>query len=302
MKNWIVALLTGFLLVTISSCSVSKKPVMNLPVFDNEGHRGSRGLMPENTIPSMLKGLDIGVTTLEMDAVITSDGQVILSHEPFFNHQITTRPDGTTYEAAEEQQYNIYKMTYAETQRYDVGKKPHAGFPSQQRMPATKPLLSDVIDASEKHARETKRALPFYNIETKTKPQTDNVFHPAPEAFVDILMKVILSKNVSERVIIQSFDFRTLRYLHKKYPGFKTSALIEDYDHRSFDEQMTSLGFLPTVYSPARELVTPALVAACHAKGVKIVPWTVNDEGEMKRLKAMGVDGLISDYPDRLMK
>ncbi|HTL09907.1 MAG TPA: glycerophosphodiester phosphodiesterase family protein [Chitinophagaceae bacterium] len=272
--------------------------MVSLPAFDTEAHRGGRGLYPENTIPAMLHALSLGVTTLEMDAVITSDAQVILSHEPFFNHAITTKPDGSFIEEKEEKQFNIYKMSYAETQQYDVGMKPNPRFPRQQKMKASKPLLSAVIDSAEAFALANHRVLPFYNIETKLQPLTDNVYHPAPAAFVGLLLKIINDKKITERVIIQSFDPRSLQVLHQQQPGIKTSLLIEGYDKRSLDEQLQQLGFVPTIYSPAYELVNPALVKACKDKKIKLVPWTVNDAAAIQRLKAMGVDGIISDYPD----
>src|SRR5215510_16338274 len=116
--------LFSFLVITIIiSCNHSKHMIQDglsdISSFDKEGHRGCRGLMPENTIAAMLHALDLGVTTLEMDAVITKDNKVILSHEPFFNHDITTKPDGSFIDQKEEKNYNIYKMTYAETQKYD---------------------------------------------------------------------------------------------------------------------------------------------------------------------------------------
>ena len=290
-------ILIGFIvLLSFNSCS----PKMNTisKTFDLQGHRGSRGLMPENTIPAMLKAIDLGVTTLEMDAVITKDKQVILSHEPFFNHEITTKPIGTYVTEAEEKSLNIYGMTYAETQTYDVGLKPHPKFSRQQKMRATKPLLSAVIDSVEAHCKSKNLRLPFYNIETKTKPSTDNVYHPAPAEFVDILMVVIEKKNINERIIMQSFDPRTLQYLHKKYPSIKTALLIEMFDKRVLSDQLKELGFTPTIYSPANELVTEALIKACHNKDIKVIPWTVNDAGKFATLKNMGVDGIITDYPD----
>src|SRR4051812_9588291 len=141
----------------VVGCHTAKLATMNLPAFDTEAHRGGRGLMPENTIPAMLNGLSLGVTTLEMDAVITKDKEVILSHEPFFNHEISTKPDGSFIEAQEEKKYNVYNMDCAETQQYDVGLKPHPRFPQQKRVKATKPLLSEVIDSAEAFARRTGR-------------------------------------------------------------------------------------------------------------------------------------------------
>lgn len=287
------------IIALVFACHVSKKtedPL--LPAFDIEGHRGCRGLMPENTVPAMMKALELGVTTLEMDAVITKDKQVILSHEPFFNHEITTKPNGEFVTEQEERDLNIYRMTYAQTQLYDVGLKQHPRFPNQRRLKATKPLLREVIENAEAYPKLKSGTSFFYNIETKTEPATDNVYHPAPDEFVNLLMKVISNAKITNRVIIQSFDFRTLQVLHKKYPTVKTAALIEDFDKRSIEEQLQVLGFMPTVYSPDYSLVTKELVEKCHQRKIKIIPWTVNDKATIEQLKGMGVDGIISDYPD----
>ena len=285
-------------IIFVAGCHTAKMVTSNLPVFDTEAHRGGRGLMPENTFYSMKNALQLGVTTLEMDAVITSDKQVILSHEPFFNHAITTLPNGDFIAQQDERKYNIFKMTYAETQQYDVGSKPHPQFMRQLRVKAFKPLLSQVIDSAELFATAAGRPLPFYNIETKTNPATDNVYHPAPEEFVRLLMAVIKSKKIDDRIIIQSFDPRTLKIIHHNYPSIKTALLIEEFDKRSLAEQLSQLGFVPTIYSPAYKLVNETLLKDCHEKSMKVVAWTVNTVPEMQRLKQMGVDGLISDYPD----
>ena len=288
-------------LALVVACHVTKKTGQAmLPPFDKEGHRGCRGLMPENTIPAMLKAIDLGVTTLEMDAVITKDKQVILSHEPFFNHDITTKPDGKFVDEAEERNLNIYKMTYAQTQQYDVGLKLYPRFGQQQKIKATKPLLREVIDDVEAYIKLKGGKQVFYNIETKTQPATDNVYHPAPEEFVEILMKVINDKKISDQVIIQSFDFRTLKIIHNKYPQMKTAALIEGFDKRTLDEQLKELGFTPTIYSPDYSLVTKELVQQCHDLDIKVIPWTVDDKITIDKLKAMDVDGIITDYPNLL--
>lgn len=269
-----------------------------LPVFDKQGHRGCRGLMPENSIPAMLKAIDLGVTTLEMDIVFTKDKVALLSHEPFFNHEITTKPDGTFIEEKDERKFNLYQLSYEKTQQYDVGLKPHARFGSQQKIIATKPSLASLIDSVEKYLSTNHLIKVNYNIETKTNPLTDHIYHPAPQEFVERLMEVITNKGIENRVIIQSFDFRTLQVLHKKYPAIKTAMLIEDYDKRTLEAQLTSLGFIPTIYSPAHQLLDKALVEACHAKKIKIIPWTVNDTKKIHQLTQLGVDGIISDYPN----
>ncbi|MBC7721469.1 MAG: glycerophosphodiester phosphodiesterase [Pedobacter sp.] len=280
------------------SCRTTKVSKNTSSVFDLQGHRGCRGLMPENTIPAFLKAIDLHVTTLEMDAVITKDGQVIISHEPFFNHEITTKSDGSFVDERDEHNYNIYKMDYAETQRYDVGLKPHPRFLQQQKLAAYKPLLSAVIDSVEAKTKALNLSPIYYNIETKSKPETDDIYHPKPEAFVDLIMAIVLLKHIEERVIIQSFDSRTLQYLHIKYPAIKTALLIEDFDKKQFALQLKDLGFIPTIYSPEQSLVTPLLVKQCKDVGIKLIPWTVNDFAKMQALKLLGVDGLISDYPN----
>lgn len=288
----------GLVMAFVIACHASKKTQVMLPEFDKEGHRGCRGLMPENTIPAMLKAVDLGVTTLEMDAVITADKKVILSHEPFFSHEISTKPGGELVSAEEEKQLNIYKMRYEEVMRFDVGLRPHPRFPRQEKIKAVKPLLADVFDDVEAYCRLKNGKKLFYNIETKLMPATDGLYHPAPEEFVELLVKQIEDKKLSSRVIIQSFDYRTLRILHRDHPGIMTAALVEDYDRKSFEEQIKALGFHPTIYSPHYSLVNGELVKKCHDLKIRIIPWTVNDKSNIEKLRSMGVDGIITDYPD----
>ncbi|WP_239541057.1 glycerophosphodiester phosphodiesterase [Cryomorpha ignava] len=264
---------------------------------DFQGHRGCRGLMPENTIPGFLRALDLGVTTLEMDVVVTKDHRVICSHEPWFSHDIALDPSGIEIKEENEKNHRIYAMDYTNTQNYDVGLKLHPRFPDQQKLPAHKPLLEDVIDSAEYHAGEKKRELPYYNIETKTTPEGDGIFHPSPEVFVDLLLEIIYEKGIAERTIIQSFDTRTLQYIHIKHPDIKLALLIEN--DKSIEHNIQALGFIPDIYSPDFTLVNANLIAFCHRKKIEVIPWTVNELSDMKVLILLGVDGLISDYPDR---
>jgi len=266
--------------------------------FDKEGHRGCRGLMPENTWPAMKTALDLGVTTLEMDIVFTKNKQAVLSHDQWFSHEITTKPDGSYIDEREERKFNIYWMTYDDVKTFDVGMKPHPRFPQQQKMKVVKPLLQDIVDSVKEYMKTSTRPFPYFNIETKCTPMGDKVFHPEPTEFVDLLMSEIIKAGIEDHVIIQSFDFRTLRYLRQKYPAMKTSMLIEDYDKRSLDEQIKDLGFAPDIYSPAFEHVNQGLIKKCHKQSIKVIPWTVNDKETIEKLKKMGVDGLISDFPN----
>ncbi len=295
MKQWVAL----FSVLILAGCfSAGKNQGLKVKHFDKQGHRGCRGLMPENTIPAMITAIEWSVTTLETDAVITKDRKVVLSHEPFFNHEIATKPDGSPVTEKEEKQLNIFQMTYAEVKKFDVGMRPHPRFPEQNKIPVPKPLLAEMIDSVEQFCLQNKKPLPYYNIETKSNPATDGIYHPAPAEFVELIMQVVLDKKIQDRVIIQSFDPRTLQYLHGKYPTITTALLIEDFDSKAFALQLQNLGFLPSIYSPAYTLVTPLLVKQCRDTGIKLIPWTVNDPNKIADLRNMGVDGIISDYPN----
>ncbi|PST84180.1 glycerophosphodiester phosphodiesterase [Pedobacter yulinensis] len=264
--------------------------------FDVQGKAGARGLAPENTIPGMLTALDLGVSTLEMDAVITRDKKVVLSQEPYFNHEISLSPKGKPISLKDQKQYNIYKMDYEEVKTFDVGSKVHPRFPGQRKMKAIKPLLEDVIDAVETHIKTNRLAKVDYSIETKLIPKGDGEFQPDPAEFVELIMEVVNRKKIARRVIIQSFDMRTLQYLHEKYPKVRTSLLIDEKE--PFDNYISQLGFKPTIYSPYSLLVGKGLVDRCHEAGVKIIPWTINSLKELRYLRDLGVDGVITDYPN----
>jgi glycerophosphoryl diester phosphodiesterase len=289
----------GLLVLTLAACNASKPTTTTVKAnhLDKQGHRGGRGLMPENTIPAMHNGIDLGVTTLEMDVVISKDNKVVVSHDIYFNENITTTPEGKYLTKAEAPKRLLYTMPYDSIRKYDVGLKPHPDFPRQKKMAAYKPLLSELLDSTEAYAKQKGQTI-AYNIEIKSKAENDGKKHPPVEEFVDLAMKVIQQKGVQSRTTIQSFDPRALKVIHKKYPGTITSLLIEGNDRRSLEEQLKELGFVPSAYSPHFSLVTPELVKQCHEKNITVIPWTVNSLEEMKKLQQMGVDGIISDYPD----
>ena len=264
--------------------------------FDVQGKAGARGIMPENTIEGMLKALDLGVNTLEMDAVISKDKQVVLSQEPYFNNEISLLPNGKPISFKDQKSYNIYQMDYEQVKKFDVGSKIHARFPGQMKFKAYKPLLSETIDAVEAYVKEHRLAKPVYSIETKTIKNGDNEFHPEPAEFVELIMDIVNAKKIAKRVIIESFDMRTLQYLHKKYPKVKTSLLIDEKE--PFEDYIDKLGFNPTIYSPYSVLVGKGLVDRCHELGIKIILWTVNTVKDLKYFMSLGVDGVITDFPN----
>jgi glycerophosphoryl diester phosphodiesterase len=262
---------------------------------DIQGHRGCRGLMPENTIPAMRKALALGVKTLEMDIAISQDKQVLLSHDPFMNADFVYRPDGSPIAKAEEKNLRLFGLPYADIRRYDVGSHGNPKFPRQQKVLTYKPLLAEVIDSAEAYARHLHRPTPYYNIETKTTPAGDGTYHPAPDEFVRLLLAVVNAKGIQDRVIIQSFDPRTLEVVHRLQPTLRTALLVEN--QQSLEENLRRLSFRPTIYSPNYKLVNAALVQACHREKLLIIPWTVNTTADAAQL-AQPLDGLITDYPD----
>lgn len=271
-----------------------------IPKFDLQGHRGCRGIKPENTIPAFITALDSGVTTLEMDLAVTSDQQLVVSHEPWMSAAISTHPSGSSISAKEETKYNIYKMTYAEVSQWDVGSKGNERFPEQEKMKVSKPLLKDVVLTVEKHIKDYTKYEVDYNIEIKSMPAWDNKFHPKVPVFSDLVFTMLNQYLPMERVVIQSFDFRVLKYWHEKYPDVRLAALVEN--KKSLDENLAMLGFKPSVYSPEYKGLTRDVVKHAHELKLRIIPWTVNDTTEMRAVKAMGVDGLITDYPNRARK
>lgn len=265
--------------------------------LDIQGHRGARGLMPENTIPAFLRALDEGVTTLELDVVITSDNQVVVSHETYMSAGICTKPDGKAVEPSESQGFNIYRMTYAEVSAFDCGSRGNSRFPQQQRMKTVKPLLTEMIDAVEEYIAKNKLAPVNYNVELKSSPSRDGVYHPEVKDFADIVQHTIKGKLPLDRYTIQCFDFRVLQYFHQTYPEVALIALVEN--GRGVKANIADLGFIPEVYSPYYKLLSKKDIDYCHAQGMLVVPWTVNSLKEMKKMVKKGVDGIITDYPDR---
>ncbi len=288
MKNITVSLI----LITISTFLFAQKKI----VFEVQGNRGARGLMPENTIPGMIKALEVGATTLKMEVVISKDKQVVVSQEPYFNHVISLSPDGEEITLKNQNKFNIYKMDYDEVKQFDVGSKPNPRFPYQEKFRVSKPLLNDLIDKVEFYAAKKKMDKPHYNIETKLIRKGDGEFQPTPAEYVELIMTIVKAKKLENRVTIHSFDIRSLQYLHEKYPNIQTSLGIDEKE--DFENNIKALGFKPTIYSPYLPLVGKSLVEKCHAAGIKIIPWTVNTIKEITYLKNLGVDGIVTDYPN----
>ncbi len=290
--------------------------------FDLEGHRGARGLMPENTLPAFRAALAVGVTTLELDVGMTRDGVLVVHHDPTLNPDTTRGPDGRFLEGRGPP---LRWLRFDELRTYDVGRlKPgtnYAGtFREQQavdgtRVPALTELFAMVRDAKADHVR--------FNIETKLTPQAPEETAD-PETFASVLAAAIRNAGLTERAMVQSFDWRTLATLRRIAPEITRVCLsvesprfdtiergrpgpspwtagldVDDYDG-SVPRLVAAAGC--AVWSPAFRNLTPETLKEAKGLGLKVVPWTVNDPADMDRLIDAGVDGIISDYPDRLRR
>lgn len=282
--------------------------------FDLQAHRGGRALWPENTLPAFERALDLGVDTLELDTGVTSDGQLIIAHDRHVDVNLARR-DGTWAEGA---QPTWRSLTLAETQAFDVGRiRPDSAyakrFPRQMPMDGTRvPTLAALFDL----VKNRKDSKVHFNIETKIDPTApgDSV---DPETFATLLVKQVRAAGMENRVTIQSFDFRTLQTVQKIAPEIRT-AYLTIIDPEESTVSMTgsspwSAGFDPVkhggslpaaikaaggaIWSPYFPNLTPELVREAQALGLKVLPWTVNDPADMKRLIDWGVDGLITDDP-----
>jgi len=287
--------------------------------LDIQGHRGARGLMPENTLPAFARALEIGVTTLELDCGVTLDGAVVVSHDSALNPDITRGPDGLWLDRSGAL---ISTLTRAQLRDYDVGRiRPDSDyarrFPRQQAVDGTAiPCLADVFGLAEQRGGHTVR----FNIETKISPLAPEAT-TAPEAFTAAIVHLIQTHNLTGRVTLQSFDWRTLLIAQQACPEIKTvylSAQQPELDTISATASASPWngglhvsafgGSIPRMvraaggaaWSPYHTEVTHALLDEAHAQGLKVVVWTVNEPAAMRRMIELGVDGIITDYPDVL--
>ncbi|MDW3195969.1 MAG: glycerophosphodiester phosphodiesterase family protein [Cytophagales bacterium] len=294
---------SGFLLIILligCQSASNKQENMDLSSIDIQGHRGARGLLPENSIRGFLHAVDLGVNTLEMDLCVTKDKQIVVSHEPFFSSEICLDENRSMISEEEAKMLNIYEMNYEEVLQYDCGSLMHPRFPSQGKVKVVKPLLNDVFRRIEQYTRLNNLPQQNYNIELKSLEENDNLYQPEPAEFSDLVYDLIDQNSgiAWDRITIQSFDFRILQYFRKQYPNVRLSQLIEN--ELTWQENVETLGFKPEVYSCYYKFLTKEIVEELHEAGIKVIPWTINEVEEMKELITWGVDGIITDYPDRV--
>jgi glycerophosphoryl diester phosphodiesterase len=260
--------------------------------MDVQGHRGTRGHLPENTLPAFGRALEIGVDTLEMDCGITRDGVVVIHHDRRLNPDFARGPDGRWVAAPAP---TIHSLTFQELQQYDVGRiRPGSEyarrFPHQRPIDGTRiPRLSDLF-------LMTKQTKVRFNIETKLLPtHADETV--GPEEFARALYGEIRKAGLQKRAVIQSFDFRTLKIVEREAPEIETVYLTEVND--AIPAKVHAAG--AKIWSPDMKAITPQVMAEAKKLGLRVVVWTANEPDEIRRMIDAGVDGIISDYPDRVM-
>ena len=304
MKNYIL-FLVSLLFIGISCKPKPDKKAENMQEpkahkIQVQGHRGERGHLPENTIPAFLGALEKGVDVLELDVVISKDHKVVVSHEPFMSSLYVQTPAGDSISKSEEKSYNLYEMDYDSIRKFDTGSNGNRNFPQQQKMKTYKPLLSEMIDSVETEIATEGLKPVKYNIEIKSVPEEYDVYQPQPEEFVELLMQVIKDKKVENKINIQSFDPAPLNILRKKYPNVEIAYLVGDGE---LEENMKYLDFTPEIYSPHFGMIKDSSdVTAVHQKGMKLIPWTVNNPEDIQKMIELGVDGIITDYPERVLE
>ncbi len=283
-----------FIMSILIACQSETKESSTVAI---QGHRGARGVYPENTLPAFEYALDLGVEVLEMDVVISKDQQVVVSHEPYFNHEIMLDLEGNPIAKEKELSYNMYLMDYDSIKQYDAGSKLHPRFPEQKKLKVHKPLLSQVVRFSEAFCTDHKREAVSYNVEIKSTSKAYNKYQPEPRAFVRLVFAQL--KNVKERVVLQSFDLNILEAIHAMDPSWKTALLVDEFEN--IPGKLSLLSYKPAIISPYFKLLTAENVAQWQKEAFQIIPWTVNTPEDIKAVKALGVDGIISDYPARCL-
>lgn len=265
-----------------------------------QGHRGCRGLMPENTIEGFIHAVDLGVHTLELDVVFAKDDKIVVSHEAYFNPMITTDPQGNGIDTTNVYQLLFKDMTYDSIRQYDVGMKYHPTFPYQKKIKTHKPLLDSVFSHVEAF-RKNKNLPPIhYNIELKVDSINGIALQPSTLKMYSLIDSIVNRYSLIENVNLQCFDVTTLNELYALGCKYPIAYLVED--ENSIVNALGLLSFQPDIYSPYYKLLSHLDIVYLKEKGIEIIPWTVNSEQDMRMLIDMNVDGIITDYPDILIR
>ena len=276
------------LVCTLMSCNSEKQ-------LDIQGHRGCRGLYPENSLPAFDKAIELGVTTLELDIAITKDKEVVVSHEPFMSRTICFNPEGEEIPEDMDMKHNLYEMTHEEIKQFDCGSKFHPTYPDQIKLKTYKPLLSEVFELATAKNPDVK-----FNIEIKSKPEYYGIYTPQPDEYVKLVLDEVKESGLFNNVNLQSFDLVILEEIKKQSPNMPVALLVDEDE--TIATKLEKLSYKPEIISPYFRLLTSEMVNEYHSQDYLIIPWTVNEEQDMFKMLRWNVDGIITDYPNRLLE
>lgn len=283
----------------ICSCKSTDRKEQKAPAIEVQGHRGDRGNYPENSLEAFISAINKGADVVELDVVVSKDKKVVVSHEPFMSSLYVLKPDGASISKQEEKSYNLYLMSYDSIRKFDIGSKGNSQFPEQKKIKTYKPLLSDLIDSLENYTAKNKLRPIRYNIEIKSDAKEYDKSQPKPDVFATMVIKIIEEKGIKQRINIQSFDPIILNALHKKYPAVKIAFLTGD---KGLQKNLSKLDFIPQIYSPHYDLVNSQFADSVKTMKMRLIPWTVNAEKDIDRMIELKVDGIITDFPERVLK
>lgn len=247
---------------------------------------------------SFKEAIRLGVHALELDIVVSGDNHIVVSHEPFMSQVTCIAPDGKEIFEDEDLKYNLYKMPYGEIKQFECGLKFHPKFPNQKLCSSYKPILEEMIQTCELFVQGNGYSLIDYIVEIKSKQSFYGKFQPTPEIYVELVLEAVEIFNLKDRLVLKSFDINILNEIKKQCPSQRISLLINRKE--SIPEKLKQLTFKPEILGPYFELLNEDIVSEYKIKGFQILPWTINEVSDMKRLISYGVDGIITDYPDRL--
>ena len=264
--------------------------------FEIQAHRGARSFFPENTLPAFCKAADLGVRVLELDLVVSKDHEIVVSHDPWLCGPLCSDPLGHSLSVEDRLRYIMYDMPYIDIAAFDCG-LPHPSFFHQHRIAACKPLLSTVFKTVDAYmASERMKGSMIYNLEIKSWPDKDGIFHPPPDRYSTLVLQIIEEAGLSNRIRIQSFDYRVVREAWTLNPQLCYGLLIDEAIR--MEHAIKALDFLPQYVNPHFSLVDRELTEHLHSQDIMMIPWTVNCRTDMQAMKQIGADGIITDYPE----
>ena len=257
------------------------------------GHRGCRGIMPENTVAGFQKAIEDGSDGIEWDVVVNGEGKLVVSHEPYFHKDFCLDPEAN--EITDEKLYNIYKMSQAKIATFDCGSKVHKNFPEQKKIFTTKPLLKEVVEQLQSRTRGK-----LILFEIKSDEPEYGISQPYPEAYVDLILKEVALYKLPN-VVYMSFDKNIIEELHKKAPELRL-AYLTYLPKKSAKGYLKKLSFTPFAIGMYHLTINKRKLKQLRSKEVSVYAWTVNDTKDAHKMMGLGIDAIITDYPRTIIR